>query len=168
MRNFATRWVILSVIFGVVGSAQAGVVKGSREYVKREQQLYEAKKQQAKEEQELRDFEEMIGELEEIPTVRVQSRDFWSLNAVIRSAMERELEQATGRQQDTLDETAVEMQKIIRESDGLQYWMAEGDRDARTRYHHLLGSFRDLMRADLDAKANSIRDQESALVGRAE
>jgi len=172
----------------MVAPAAGEIVKGSREHIRLQKELRADKKILVQDQEELAEFSTLLREMETSdPTSK---RYYWRLNSQVRKAMDREYQQTLSRaggegaegvrtqsaSASGLDEAvgdpgevslsakrAERMKLIVMESNGLQSAMADGDKDARTRYHHLLAEFLGLMRAEADDMADAIAEVEAEL-----
>lgn len=86
MRCFRVLIIISTMSFATPAILPAQTVKGGRAYTK-------AKKQLAREKKELQDFATLLAEMDNIRVPR-HMRDFWAVNANVRSAMKHEFDQA--------------------------------------------------------------------------
>ena len=172
-------------------TASAELIKGSREYTRLKKEVQADKKQLLVDRQEVAEFSSLLREMEATDPQET-SRYYWNLSAQVRRAMEREFEQtldiaassqpapptqsaATLSTMQALDEPAPatgnsvsgqraeRMKMIVAEAKGLQHALANGESDARGRYHHLLAEFLGIMRAEVEDASDGIAVKEEQL-----
>jgi hypothetical protein len=188
--------------------AVAKGVQGGRAYIERQREIDQRKKQLGVEEQELRDFEKLVKQVdalqlpEEAKALQKLSHKIRGvLNDVHKQSLKRLAQvQASDAHASTsspsarpkkvatqragtssvpdgesdLDEPLRSMTRrvdrmgaIIREVQGLDHWIANGETDVAPRYRHLLGEFVELMRDANTEIATAIeRDEKDLVEGR--
>lgn len=181
--------IAIGVLGTIASSASAEIVKGSREYTRLKKQIQTEQKQLLHDKQQVAEFSSLLREMESADPKETK-RYYWKLNAQIQSAMDREFNEtvnhATASRPKVLTagasqglaaledssapgpgslsrQRANRMKLIVAESQGLEHALANGDRDARARYHHLLAEFLGMMRAEAEDTADHIAAQKEKL-----
>ena len=186
-------WLSALILTLAAAPSAAEVVKGSREYVRLQKELRNEKKELMQDRQEVAEFSSLLREMETVDPAEskryywrlnaqaraVMDREYNQTSG--RAAVQRKEKPPTqsasvpgalealevpreGLPSPTLSNTrANRMKMILRESDGLQHAMANGDSDTRARYHHLLAEFLGLMRAEVDDVTEDIAEREALL-----